>query len=222
MSLINDNIKNISIIVPTYNHEKYIGRCIRSLLNQSIDKNSYEIIVIDDCSTDQTKQALKVYENDINLILNKENYGLPKSLNIGIKQSKSKFIVRVDSDDYVNKDFLLMLSIFLQNNDDIDAVACDYFLIDEKENIVERKSTKIDPIACGIMFRYEQLIDIGLYDENFMLFEEREMRSRFDKKYSISYINLPLYRYRQHESNISKNKDSKAKYEKLLKEKIGI
>ena len=130
---------------------------------------------------------------------------MPHSLNLAIKKSKSPYIVRVDSDDYVNENYLNVLYLFLQLNKDFDAVACDYYLIDEKENILDQKNCNINPIACGIMFRYQQLIDVGLYDEKFLLNEEKDLRIRFLKKHTIGRIQLPLYRYRMHESNMTKN-----------------
>ena len=69
------------------NQEKYIGRCLRSLMNQNT-KEKYEIIVINDGSTDKTKYGLKLFQDEIVLINNKKNYGLPYSLNVGIKKSK--------------------------------------------------------------------------------------------------------------------------------------
>ena len=66
----------ISVIVPFYNQKKYIGRCIRSLLSQSLEKNFYEIIVVNDGSKDKTDQALSLFKRDINIIKNKKNLGL--------------------------------------------------------------------------------------------------------------------------------------------------
>ena len=64
-----------------------------------------------------------------------------------------------------------------------------------------------DPIGCGIMFRKKQLIDIGLYDIEFKIHEERDLRKRFEKKYQINKIDIPLYRYRRHQANITNNKE---------------
>ena len=111
----------ISIIVPTYNRSDFITKCVRSLINQSIPKNNYEIIIVDDCSTDNTTEALKVYMDKIRIIKNENNMGLPYSLNKGIKNSLGRFVVRVDSDDYVHTDYLHILSMHLLLNDDIDA-----------------------------------------------------------------------------------------------------
>lgn len=99
----------ISIIVPVYNGEKYIGRCLRSLLNQTYSKEKYEIIVVNDGSTDKTSYALELFKDDIKLIINPKNIGLPASLNKGIKLSSGDYCVRVDSDDYVSNNFLTFL-----------------------------------------------------------------------------------------------------------------
>ena len=71
----------ISVIIPTYNQEKFIGRCLRSLLDQSHERFNYEIIVIDDASQDKTLYALNLFKEDIKIILNKKNKGLPYSIN---------------------------------------------------------------------------------------------------------------------------------------------
>ena len=194
---------SISIIVPTYNQEKWIGRCLRSLLNQIMERDAYEIIVVDDGSIDRTDFALELFRDEITLIKYSENKGLPSALNIGIKSSKAKYIVRVDSDDYVNEHFLFLLYEFMEYNKYMDAVACDYLLVDNKEETIDRKNCMEDPIGCGIIFKTSQLFEIGLYDEEFKLHEEQDLRHRFEKKYKIHRLELPLYRYRRHENNIS-------------------
>ena len=149
----------LTVVIAVYNQDKYIGRCLRSVLNQKFDL-PYEIIAVNDGSTDKTKYALELFKEEIVIINNKKNLGLPHSLNLAIKKSKSPYIVRVDSDDYVNENYLNVLYLFLQLNKDFDAVACDYYLIDEKENILDQKNCNINPIACGIMFRYQQLLSL--------------------------------------------------------------
>lgn len=193
----------ISVIIPTFNREKYIGRCIRSLLTQSIGLTNFEMIIIDDGSTDDTIKVLNAFKNDIKIIQNKKNLGLPASLNIGIKASRGKYLVRVDSDDYVNKEFLKILHLFVSNNLDYSAAACDYFLVDDNENVIERINCDLKPIGCGIIFETKDLISIGLYDENFLLHEEKELRERYEKKYTIKRVPLPLYRYRKHTNNMT-------------------
>ena len=204
----------ISVIVPVYNREKFIGRCLRSLISQSIGINNFEIILVDDGSTDSSNKIYQAFSDEIRVIKHKKNLGLPTSLNTGIKNAKGRFLVRVDSDDYVNSEFLQILFLFMSENPDYDAVSCDYLLVDDKEQTLKRVNCLKNPIGCGIMFKTNHLIEIGLYNEKFLLHEEKELRARFEKKYSISRVPLPLYRYRKHSSNMT---NDKKKYKKKLK-----
>lgn len=211
----------ISVIVPAYNQDKYIGRCLRSLMSQVLPREHFEIIVIDDGSTDRTAYAIELFKEEICLIRNETNLGLPAALNQGVLSAKASYVVRVDADDYVNDHFLTILNMFLSANHYMDAVACDYFLVDDREEVIARKNCLDDPIACGIMFRIEQLIDIGLYDENFLLHEDRDLRIRFLKKYNICRLELPLYRYRRHENNMTNDTEAMSRHMTNLIEKHG-
>lgn len=213
------NNPKISVIIPVFNEEKFLSRCLRSLLSQNLDESSYEIIVINDASEDNTINILNKYLDNIKLITNDTNIGLAASLNKGINASKGKFIVRVDGDDYVHEQYLNILCLFLELNNDIDAVACDYYLIDDKQNTMEKLNCIENPIGCGIMFRYEQLIDIGLFDPNFLAREEEELDIRFSKKYSKTRIPIPLYRYHIHDNNLTSNLEVMSHFQKKLNKK---
>ena len=132
----------ISVIVPAYNQEKYLGRCLRSLLDQTLEIKDYEIIVINDGSKDKTNFVTDLFKDEIKVIKNRSNRGLPYSINQGILAAKGRYVVRVDSDDYVNKEFLNIPYNFLSSNPEIDAVSCDYFLVDEKEIILSRENSE--------------------------------------------------------------------------------
>jgi glycosyltransferase involved in cell wall biosynthesis len=214
-------VPTVSVLVPVHNQEKYIGRCLRSLLAQNYPRDDFEVVVIDDGSRDRTPYALELFQDAITVVRNDVNLGLPAALNRGIRATKAPYVVRVDSDDYVNAEFLSLLNLFLTNNLYMDAVACDYLLVDDREEVLARKSCAAEPIACGIMFRTEQLIDIGLYDESFLLHEEKDLRYRFLQKYTIHRLELPLYRYRRHENNISNNAGAMAHHMTNLIQKHG-
>ncbi len=92
----------VSVIVAAYNQEKFIGRCLRSLLHQTMPQVNYEIIVINDGSSDRTPYALELFYDAIHIITNESNLGLPASINRGIMAAKAQYVVRVDADDYVN------------------------------------------------------------------------------------------------------------------------
>lgn len=95
----NENQPLVSIIVPTYNVERYVEECIESLLNQTY--SNLEIIVLDDGSTDATVYLLKQYEDKIHLIANSNNKGQGARRNEGIKLAQGKYIYFVDSDDWI-------------------------------------------------------------------------------------------------------------------------
>lgn len=208
---VQDNIQ-ISVIIPVFNQERFIGRCLRSILSQSMDQKDYEVIVIDDCSRDNTLRVMDKFLEDVILIKQKENKGLPTALNTGIKKAKGRFIIRLDSDDYVHFEYLNILSLFMKMNSNVDAVSCDYLEVDDKEKIIDRHYYEENPIGCGIMFRIEQLIEIGLYNEEQLWHEERELMDRFLKKFIVYHIQFPLYRYRQHDKNMTKNDEMMEKF----------
>jgi glycosyltransferase involved in cell wall biosynthesis len=210
--------KLISVIVPAYNQENYIGRCLRSLLHQTINQDDYEIILINDGSTDKTSYAMELFEGDLIKVIHQDkNKGLPYSLNEGIKMARGKYIVRVDADDYVNKHYLLVLSTFLEMNEYMDAIACDYILVDAKEAVIATKNCMEEPIGCGIMFRKEQIIKIGMYDAEMRIHEDKDMFMRFTKEHQIHRVELPLYRYRKHDTNMTNNTELMDTYmEKLV------
>lgn len=195
----------VSVIITTYNYGKYVERAIRSCIDQSLDKSAYEIIVVNDCSTDYTEKILENYKPDIRAFNLKNNIGLSAARNFGIKQARGQFVVFLDADDYIHKDLLLVEKLFLEENNKLDAVSVDYIQVDERGRHKKHLCAEKNPIACGIMFRKDLLYDIGLYDENFKAREEEELRIRFEKKYKIQNLCVPLYRYWIHDNNLTKN-----------------
>ena len=216
----NNQLPDITVVVCTFNHGAWIERCIRSLLNQKfIKKDDFEIILIDDKSTDSTKKILKNFSDLENLRIhnNKKNIGLPKSLNKAIKLSKGRYVTRVDSDDYVQRNFLFLSKLFLDMNREYQAVAVDYIKVDNFETVLSKENCLKNEIACGIMYRKECLINIGLYNEKFKMREGHEINQRFKKKFKIGRLELPLYKYRMHEKNRTKNLKRVSYFDKLLK-----
>lgn len=209
----------ISVIIPAMNEERFIGRAIRSILSQTVPREIYEVIAVNDASEDRTAYAMELFSDEITVLSNETRLGLPGSLNRAIKKARGKYIVRLDADDYVRSDYLYILMQFLEDNPYMDAVACDYVLVDDLENVIARRNCSEHPIGCGIMFRTDHLIDVGLYDDEFLMHEDRDLRHRFEKSYHIHRIELPLYRYRQHDGNMTRNSHVWNAFEDRLKEK---
>ena len=216
------HLPTVSLVVAVRNQEKYIGRCIRSILNQTYPRIDYEVIVVNDASTDNTKFALELFENEIRLINNETQKGLPGSLNVGIRSARGRFVVRIDGDDYVHTEYVNVLSMHLALNPWMDAVACDYNLVTNNDEVIERMNCEEKPIGCGIMFRIDQLVELGLYDEQFLLHEDKDLRIRFLEKHRIHRVALPLYRYRRHEENMTNDHESMNGYMNQLADKHGL
>ncbi len=104
-----------SIIITAYNTENYIEKCLLSVFNQSYQ--NYEIIFVNDGSTDKTLQIAKKFKNDKMLIVNQTNKGVSYSRNIAVKKAKGDYILFLDSDDYYELKLLEKLNNFIKNED---------------------------------------------------------------------------------------------------------
>lgn len=214
------NVPKISIIVATFNQSRYISRCIRSLLHQSAKSEDYEVIVVDDGSTDETSVILEAFGTQIRSHREIENKGLPSAANIGIRLSRAPFFLRVDSDDFVNSEFVSVFVTYLTLNENVHGVACDYLIVDDDEIVVSRENSEKKPIACGVAFNKALAVSVGMYDESFLRHEDREFRSRFVRQFQIERIPIPLYRYRRHSSNITNDAKLMLHFEERLDSRL--
>ena len=122
----------VSVIVPVYNTEKYLKKCIDSLLKQNFE--DYEIIVINDLSPGNAEEIIKSYnDKKIVYIKNKTNKGIGYNRNLGIKKAKGEYICFIDSDDYVKEDFISKMYSYSKENN-LDLCVCDYVNVDEEDN----------------------------------------------------------------------------------------
>ncbi len=209
----------VSIIITSHNYAQYVERAIRSALDQSLSKSEYEIIVINDASTDHTKAILENYHEEVRVFNLENNLGLSGARNFGIKKAKGQFIVFLDADDYIHRDLLKVQKLYLEENNKLDAVSTDYYLVDERGTRIRHVNSEEEPIACGIMFRKDFLYNIGLYDETFRAREEEDLRIRWQAQYNIYNLIIPLYRYRMHDSNLTKNEQAMQAHKDLLDSK---
>lgn len=126
----------ISIIIPVYNSEKYINKCINSIINQSY--KNIEIILINDGSTDKSGEICDYYSRvDSRIIVkHKKNEGATIARNIGLKNSNGKYVTFVDSDDWIDKDYILnMVNIIIDKN-------CDLVICNNKEVYITKEEIK--------------------------------------------------------------------------------
>ena len=142
----------LSVIIPAYNVEKYIERCINSVLNQYL--KNIEIIVIDDGSKDKTSDiCLKISENNKNIIYKKvQNGGCSAARNLGVLMAKGKYIAFLDSDDWVDSDMYINMIEEAEKNQ-ADIVICGFKKLDENKNLlstvkIPKRNNKNEYIDC--------------------------------------------------------------------------
>ena len=220
----------VSIIVPLYNHEKFIVKCIESIVSEAIVNS--EIIIIDDGSIDNSKQVvLDWLSNNVEhkhvKFLVRENRGLSKTLNELILMAKGKYIKFIASDDYILPGGLRGCIDFLENNLEYDAVFGDAVIVDNSNMIVsesclfefrKRKlASYIDPVLLKneiiqrwsvpgpvSCIRRDFILKVGLFDEDLVI-EDWDLFLRMLSFGKIGFINEKVAAYRHHESNVSRS-----------------
>lgn len=211
----------ISIIIRAYNSEKFIKKAIDSALNQTLDKKFYEILVIDDASKDNTLDILKQYKGKIRVVKQK-HLGARAGARNGIKRSKGKYIIFLDSDDqFLPKTLSKMIGVF-RSNQSADFVYCDYF---EKSKGKERKVSLAKNIFNSLwstmMFKKRLFKEIGLPDPN-LFFGEYDFIIRLMKSGKIGkHIPEALYIYNRGEGTMTSDKKMVEQGIKQLRDKYG-
>lgn len=196
----------ISVVVTNHNYGHYLSRCIRSLLDQTISRELFKVIVVDDFSDDNSLEILEIYKSDIEIIALKKNMGLAFASNAGIKNCTSRYVVRVDADDYVHPKFLeLFLLAFELVGANYEAISCDYIEVDVTGRILRHGNQKTNPIACGIAFKMDAFEFLGFYNPKLRINEEVDFQERFTNAgMTVFNLNLPLYRYVQHNESLTR------------------
>jgi len=197
-----------SIVIPTYNSKNTILKCIESCINQSYKE--FEIIVVDDCSSDDTIEIIKEYKvkNNIdNIIIEKLNVngGASVARNIGIKIARGTYVALLDSDDYFHPNKLEIISKLLLLNNNIDLIGHDYYIETEDEISfanINIKNIELKKIACcslllknfavtpSIVFKQE--INT-LFNEKMRYTEDHEFFLRVcHSNFKIYYLDMKL------------------------------
>jgi len=198
-------LKKISIIICNYNNQKYITKCLRSIYKQNINKKLFDVIFVDDGSTDKSvnyAKKFKKYKN-FHLIKNRKNLGLIKSCNIAIKKCKTKYLVRVDSDDYISKNFLKYF--FREMNLDYDFIYSNY-IVEKNNKKFKKKLKKFDIlklISCSVVMKTNLVKKIGGYRNIF--WEECDLYVRYlkDNRKKVKHLDKYVYIYRKHGFNMT-------------------
>lgn len=209
---------SISVIVPVYNTEKYIEKCLNSLINQTL--RDIEIIVVNDGSQDLSKEIIQKYIKKCNKIkyLEKENGGLSSARNYGLKYATGRYIAFLDSDDYVEEDmYKAMYEKAEEEKSDI--VECDFIWeYGKKKKYDKRKEykNKRDMMKRPRAVAWNKIIRREIIEENKILFPEGLIYEDLEFYYKIllyankiSYVERYFIHYVQREESISNTQSEK-------------
>lgn len=215
---------SFSIIIPVYNTEKYLHKCIDSVLQQTY--NEYEIIIVNDGSTDSSAEILHSYEKSFRCIqvVTQPNKGLGGARNTGIDRATGDYLVFLDSDDYLREDMLEVINQMLEKQM-FDVIAFDAYTVNQDgtvqsicsarrhgescTNLSGRDLLMMEPTSCFKVYRK------SLFQENKIYFPEKLWYEDFATIPRIAlhvekmaYIKEPLYYYLQNPNSITHSRYS--------------
>lgn len=219
----------ISIVVPIYNQERFLRKCLQSIQNQTF--TDYEVILINDGSTDSSREICEEFiQNDSRFrLINQENGGLSVARNVGMQYVTRPYLTFMDSDDWVEKDYLEILYNGLLAHD-AEMSVCGYFIDEDDEvftvwddgqTVVWNRAKALTELlinktlkdyAWGRLYKTELFENVvfpkGMYFEDaFVMYQVVEKVEKLVK------INLPKYHYVQHDQNITADKTKSKKKE---------
>ena len=215
------NLPRISVVIPTYNRSNKLGEAIISIEQGTYPKKRIEILVVDDCSTDNTKQVveqlIKKYKN-IRYFRTKKNSGPAVARNIGIKHSKGEYVFFTDDDCVVSRNALVKYVTFLEKNGKV--MGAGGLLVPASNNIIAKieaikdrilkisdKSLRVGrnvPVGftCNMIYRRKVFKEVGYFNEKFKApaGEDTELKNRVVKKYDLAV--MPVIVKHNHDYNL--------------------
>ncbi|MBX3043622.1 MAG: glycosyltransferase [Candidatus Kapabacteria bacterium] len=219
-----------SICIPTYNRGNYLKDAIKSALNQDYD--NYEIVIVDDGSTDNTKQNVDSFNSDKIKYFYQNNSGRPKARNRLIKESKGEYILWLDSDDIIHEKIISEYITIIQKFSP-DVIYCNIEITDKslkkRIDIIEAPDYTIGTkylllriingvgiTSGGALFKKNVLIEVGLINTEFLRAQDNELWTRLANKAKFHKVDKVLYYYRKHDDNISLNDVVDKSFESLV------
>jgi len=205
----------VSVYITSYNYERFIREAIESVLAQTLQ--DFELIVIDDGSTDNSREVIETFRGDPRIIpIFQHNKGLNVTNNIALRAARGRYVMRLDADDWLDRHALEVLAGMLEREPQVGLVFPDYYLVDAGGRIIEQvrrhnfgEVTLLDQPAHGActMIRRSALLEVGGYDETFRCQDGYGLWIRFIEHFEVRNVNLPLFFYRQHGNNLTTNEE---------------
>ena len=206
----------ISVIMPAYNAEKYIGEAIRSILGQSF--RDFEFIILNDCSTDRTEDVIRSFDDPrIVYLKNERNMGVAATLNRGLAVAQGQYIARMDADDISHPERFGKQAAYLDIHPEVAVLGSDLECFNEDGvirtgwSVSEPGQMKVDMFfSCGlahpsVMMRADVIQALGGYDPDYNGLEDYELWCRVLEKHHITTLPQILLRYRIHGGQVTRN-----------------
>lgn len=224
--------KLVSIILPTFNGANYIKESIESILDQSY--KNWELIIVNDCSTDDTLKIISDYsakDSRIKIISNNINQKLPQSLNIGFEEANGEYYTWTSDDNAFKPDAIKFMVEYLEKNPDTDLISCDFDIISEDgvfqnkfSDLVKDRNPLQLAIQCNVgacfMYRKETAGKVGLYNPELFCAEDYDYWCRLALAGRIAYCNENLYKYRKNSKSLSETKQDIVREKSLIIRKL--
>lgn len=197
----------ISVIMAVYNAEQFVSDTIVSLQNQTFTE--FEVIIIDDASTDSTYSILnRITDSRFIVMRNESNCGLTVNLNKALKIARGKYIARIDGDDICTVDRLMIQYNYMENHPYVDILGSNAYLIDANNKIVgvsdeeltnagiKEKILLLNPFIHPTVMAKADVLKDNLYNENYRTCQDYELWSRLQNKYTYETLKKPTIFYR--------------------------
>ncbi|MEQ7798367.1 glycosyltransferase [Pedobacter sp. ASV1-7] len=209
------NLKNealVSIIIPCYNHGRYLSKAIESVLAQTYPH--FEIVVVDDGSKDNTKEIAQSYK-DVKYVY-QNNQGLSAARNTGINESSGQYLIFLDADDWLLKDALMINLNYIQMNPQLAFVSGGFRFFYDKDQMTSDVTSKVETdhychllqknfiaMIAAVMFQ-RWVFDSIRYDTSLKVCEDYDLYLKVARNYPIAHHTELIASYFIHDSNVSK------------------
>jgi glycosyltransferase involved in cell wall biosynthesis len=212
----------VSVVVPVYNLAHYLKPCIDNILNQSYE--NLEVVIVDDGSTDNTKEVAKFYTEKYEFIryIYQENKGYPSAHKRGVEEAKGEFVIVIDPDDYWTYENLITDQVQLMlKNSNLGLVFADMKIVDEEGQIINPSFRKTHPFHRGkvlkklldydfiplgtALMRKKVVLSVGNFYTGIPYMQDYLLFLRIARDYEVDYIENIALAYRKHNNNISNN-----------------
>ena len=224
-----NNAPKVSIVLPCYNGAALLGQAIESCINQTFQ--DWELIIVNDCSTDNTLEVANAYaekEERIRVYTNEKNSKLPATLNNGFRRATGEYWTWTSDDNILHPEMLESFVAYLDEHEDVGFVVSDSYIIDENYKIIGEKIVPDDLnskmmlnnyVGASFMYRKECAQAVGEYREDLFLVEDYEFFIRLSFHCKMGHVPQFLYYYMDNPNSLTATRQKEIR-ERLVRMRI--